>query len=135
MFLCFYSKIHDCNNYDNQQSRPNKLSHRWRRDDMPPPTAVRLAADLRARSPHLAKLQPIVKGWDRQTDGSRYRLMPPPYGGRHNKITITAITTITDVALLHSHNAITNHFGDPGRAIGQMCVCVCVRADNNFRTK
>ena len=46
---------------------------------MPPPTAVRLAADLRARSPHLAKLQaasvPIVKGGcasragtDRRTD-------------------------------------------------------------------
>ena len=28
---------------------------------------------------------------------------------------------------MHSHNAITNHFSDPGRAIGQMCVCVCVR--------
>jgi len=63
----------------------------------PPPMAVRLATDLYARPrtgprPHMVKLQaasvPIAYGscapraaapWDRQTDGSRYRLMPP-YG-------------------------------------------------------
>ena len=78
-------------------SKTNKLSpRRGRRDDMPPPadasstrggsTSVR----ERVRSPHMAKLQaasvPIAQGscaprahapWDRQTDGSRYRLMPP----------------------------------------------------------
>jgi len=82
-------------------SNNNKLSRWGRRNDMLPPpadgsstrggfTSVR----GRVRSPHMAKLQAasmsIAYGgrcapraaalWDRQTDGSRYRLLSP-YGG------------------------------------------------------
>ena len=76
----------------NLQILTNKLSPRGQRDDMPPPMAVRLAVDLptsvrgRVRSPHISGGRPAAgslqradsQGWDRQTDGSRYRLMTPP---------------------------------------------------------
>ena len=74
---------------------------------MPPPMAVRLAADLRPsadgsafRGPHISGGRPAAGsqrayildssatqpafcslGWDRQTEGSRYRLMLPCVGG------------------------------------------------------
>ena len=48
--------------FDKYSPGYNKLSPRGRRDDMPPPMAVRLAADLRPsadgiRRRHMAKLQ------------------------------------------------------------------------------
>jgi len=67
----------------------NKLSPQGRRDDMPPPMVVRLAADLRPTADGSAirislvadQLQAASVPRLRQTDGSRYRLMTP-YGGR-----------------------------------------------------
>ena len=56
---------------------------------MPPPMAVRLAADLRPSTDGSAVRtslvagggQAYILGWDRQTDGSRYRLLPHTAGG------------------------------------------------------
>ena len=89
-------------NHDNDDSgNMNKLSPRGRRNDMSRPTAVRLAADLRPSADGSAVRTLLVAGqpqdsqradnlgscdmqpacyslcWDRQTDGSRYRWMPP----------------------------------------------------------
>jgi len=30
-----------------------------------------------------------------------------------------------------SQHIITDHFRDPGKAIGPMCVCLCTHVDNN----
>jgi len=79
-----------------RQSTDGKLWYRpivsqtsWR-DDMPPPMAVLWPASCRQparRNPRqLHATQPACcsLGWDKQTDGqtdgSRYRLMPPVYG-------------------------------------------------------
>ena len=66
-----------------------------RRDDMPPPadgSSTRggfTSVHGRARSPYISGGRPAAGsqradtdslGWDRQTDGSRYRLMPPTAG-------------------------------------------------------
>jgi len=73
----------------------DKLSPRGRRDDMPPPADISStrggSTSVRGRvcSPHMSGGRPAAGsqrayslGWDRQTDGqtdgSRYRLMPPP---------------------------------------------------------
>jgi len=61
---------------------------------MTPPMAVRLAADLRPSTDGSAVRTSLVAGggpayilgWDRQTDGSRYRLLPHTAGGHNNAI-------------------------------------------------
>ena len=80
-------------NYHSNNTVSNKLSPRRHQNDMPqaPPRlmTVRLAADLCPSadgSTHLcwpaSCRQPAwySLGWDRQTDGSQYRLMPPVAG-------------------------------------------------------
>ena len=87
--------------YDLNRTDLNKLSPQGRRDDMPPraggsstrggSTSVR----GRVRSLHVSGGRPAAGsqradslGWERQTDGSRYRLSPPPsLRRRHNKST------------------------------------------------
>jgi len=81
----------------------DKLSPRGRRDDMPPADISSTrggSTSFRGRvcSPHMPGGRPAAGsqrayslGWDRQTDGqtdgSRYRLMPPTAGG-HNNLSI-----------------------------------------------
>jgi len=86
--------------YDLNRTDLNKLSPQGRRDDMPPraggsstrggSTSVR----GRVRSLHVSGCRPAAGsqradslGWERQTDGSRYRLSPPSLRRRHNKST------------------------------------------------
>ena len=89
----------------------------------------------RVRSQHMAKLQaacsvpipyscaprvaaPWDRQMDRQTDGSRYRLMPPPWAGEHNNSlikTVPAFLLDTLPELFHVLQRIphTPHTGDP----------------------
>jgi len=78
----------------NAQYNANKVSPRGWRDDMPPADSSSTRGGSksvrgRVRSPHISggwpaagSLRAYSLGWDRrtdgQTDGSRYRLMPPP---------------------------------------------------------
>ena len=45
-------------------------------------------------------------GWDRHTDGSRYCLMPPPYGVAHNKCNIIRVPMHCDKQVIVIASAI-----------------------------
>jgi len=88
----------------------SKLSPRGQRDDMSPADGSSTGGGStsirgRVRSPNISGGRPAAGsqradrlgscathlGWDRQTDGSRYRLMPPP-------LTVTCTSTIIDTS-------------------------------------
>ena len=115
----------------------NKLSPRGQRDDMSPADGSSTGGGStsirgRVRSPNISGGRPAAGsqradrlgscathlGWDRQTDRSRYRLMPPP-------LTVTCTSTIIDTS------EITRNCRQAGR---RMPSPACPYARANVRT-